>query len=201
MFVTFKSNIGMLIVRQERVFSCNACKRCIKKQFWEMQTTNLVGGWWGTISAIITPIYLITNWVEYAKTSSLEDPGFIYRRPQETVSPLSEAEFAQLAAHAGAIHDSLLRAMTDEDIAFNLAPQIGLAPEKVQWYVAMMRARGPEAQGAALPAPLPAMPKTRSMVGMSKEEREAETARRQAAAKARRDAEMQRLAQRARQGM
>jgi len=63
--VTYQRNIGMLIARQTRTIHANMCKSCVHKNYWEFTGKNLLLGPWGTISLIITPIYLVTNTVSY----------------------------------------------------------------------------------------------------------------------------------------
>jgi hypothetical protein len=59
--VSFTRNIGMVFVRQESTVAGNFCKTCIRNYYKEYQTANLLGGWWGTISMVITPIYYFQN--------------------------------------------------------------------------------------------------------------------------------------------
>jgi hypothetical protein len=63
--VTFQRNIGMLVARQTKILKGNLCKTCVKKTFWDFTAKNLLLGPWGMISLIVTPIYLVTNTVNY----------------------------------------------------------------------------------------------------------------------------------------
>lgn len=63
--VTYQRNIGMLLARQTRTIRANMCKSCVHKHYWEFTGKNLLLGPWGTISLIVTPIYLVTNTVSY----------------------------------------------------------------------------------------------------------------------------------------
>jgi hypothetical protein len=63
--VTFHRNIGMLLARQTRSIKADMCKTCMSKNYWEFMGKNLLLGPWGTISLIVTPIYLITNTYSY----------------------------------------------------------------------------------------------------------------------------------------
>lgn len=67
--VKFQRNIGMLVLRQTRVIQGNMCKTCVRSKFWDFTVKNLLLGPWGMISLIVTPIYLVTNIVEYAGAS------------------------------------------------------------------------------------------------------------------------------------
>jgi hypothetical protein len=63
--VKFQRNIGMLVARQTRSIQANMCKSCVHKNYWDFTGKNLLFGPWGTISLIVTPIYLVTNTVSY----------------------------------------------------------------------------------------------------------------------------------------
>jgi len=63
--VKYQRNIGMLILRQTRRLEARMCKTCAGKQFWDFQAKNLLLGPWGMISLIVTPVYLVTNTVNY----------------------------------------------------------------------------------------------------------------------------------------
>ena len=64
--VSFHRNVGMLFIRRTYKIEGNLCKGCIKKKFADFMVKNLLFGWWGTISLIVTPIYTIQNIVSYA---------------------------------------------------------------------------------------------------------------------------------------
>jgi len=63
--VTFHRNVGMLFLRRSYKIEGNLCKSCVRKHFGEFMLKNLLLGWWGTISLIITPIYTIQNVASY----------------------------------------------------------------------------------------------------------------------------------------
>jgi hypothetical protein len=63
--VTFCRNIGRLFVRQTRVIAADMCKTCVTKNYWQFMGKNLLLGPWGTISLLVTPIYLVTNTWSY----------------------------------------------------------------------------------------------------------------------------------------
>jgi hypothetical protein len=67
--VTFQRNIGMVLARQTIRLQANLCKTCLGKKYWEFMGKNLLLGPWGTISLIVTPIYLVTNTVSYVSAS------------------------------------------------------------------------------------------------------------------------------------
>ena len=63
--VSFHRNVGMLVIRRSYKIEGNLCKSCVRKQFSDFMVKNLLLGWWGTISMIITPIYAIQNVASY----------------------------------------------------------------------------------------------------------------------------------------
>lgn len=66
--VEFYGNIGMLFARRNYSIKGRLCKNCIDKQFKQKTLMTLFLGWWGTISFIITPVYLINNIVRFIPT-------------------------------------------------------------------------------------------------------------------------------------
>lgn len=63
--VSFHRNVGMLFIRRHYKIEANLCKSCIRKNFGEFMVKNLLFGWWGTISLIVTPIYAIQTVASY----------------------------------------------------------------------------------------------------------------------------------------
>jgi len=63
--VSFHRNVGMLFIRRHYKLEGSLCKSCIRKHFGEFMLKNLLFGWWGTISLIVTPIYTIQNVASY----------------------------------------------------------------------------------------------------------------------------------------
>ena len=59
--VAFHQNIGALVVRFPKSVEGELCKACINKHFWKMTGTTFFLGWWGMISLIVTPIFLLNN--------------------------------------------------------------------------------------------------------------------------------------------
>jgi hypothetical protein len=59
--VHYRQNTGMLVMRQSREWVGNACKPCGKRWFWKTTLHNMFLGWWGTISLVLTPFFIIGN--------------------------------------------------------------------------------------------------------------------------------------------
>lgn len=64
-YVSFHQNIGALVVRFPSSIAGHLCKSCINKHFWKMTGTTLFLGWWGMISFIVTPFFLLNNMGRY----------------------------------------------------------------------------------------------------------------------------------------
>ncbi|HQZ18987.1 MAG TPA: hypothetical protein PLD86_19085 [Vicinamibacteria bacterium] len=64
--VTFRQNIGLLVLRLSRKVSGRLCAECVEKNFWPMTLMTAFTGWWGIISFFVTPFYLLGNFGNYA---------------------------------------------------------------------------------------------------------------------------------------
>jgi hypothetical protein len=73
--VTFYRNIGLLLLRLQKSVDGHLCKRCIHKYFWEYTLVTGAFGWWGLISLIVTPIFLLNNGIYYLGCLSMEPPS------------------------------------------------------------------------------------------------------------------------------
>jgi hypothetical protein len=60
-YVAFHRNVGMLFARQVHSIKVKMCRSCVHKTLWEYTFKNLLLGWWGIISVIVTPIYFVMN--------------------------------------------------------------------------------------------------------------------------------------------
>ncbi|HET6328679.1 MAG TPA: hypothetical protein VFG04_28605 [Planctomycetaceae bacterium] len=63
--VNFYQNIGAIVIRFPRSTKCHLCKQCVHQVFWKYTLVNSTLGWWGMISVFVTPIYLLSNTVQY----------------------------------------------------------------------------------------------------------------------------------------
>jgi len=71
--VTFRQNIGAIVVRFTKKIEGELCADCIEKNFWEMTGKTLLFGWFGVISFITTPFILVGNLVNYSSTKRLRN--------------------------------------------------------------------------------------------------------------------------------
>ena len=64
-YIELFENKGALVMRYHREIKGNLCKDCINEYFWKFTLTTLFIGWFGIISFIVTPFYLINNISRY----------------------------------------------------------------------------------------------------------------------------------------
>src|SRR3984957_12995810 len=84
-YVRINSNIGMLVARRNQYTRGFLCRNCIHRHFWKHTLTNVTLGWWGAISLIITPIYIIMNVSTYIASLGMEPAA-----PDEMQESLNE---------------------------------------------------------------------------------------------------------------
>ncbi len=71
-YVEFYQNIGVIIMRFHKSIKGNLCKSCINKYFWEFTAINALLGWWGVISFIVTPFFILNNVIRYLGSLGME---------------------------------------------------------------------------------------------------------------------------------
>lgn len=79
--VAFRQNIGALVVRYHSSVEGELCKACVHATFWKMTLTTATIGWFGSISFIVTPIYVVMNTVNYLRAATLTPPTPQQRTP------------------------------------------------------------------------------------------------------------------------
>lgn len=128
--VEFHQNIGALIMRFSKSIKGNLCKSCIHKHYWQFTAINLLLGWWGMISLIFTPIFLINNFVRYMLCLSMEPVP-----PGATMPELNDAVVARLKPHSQTIITRMNTGESIEKIATDMAPSCGATPGQVLLYM------------------------------------------------------------------
>jgi hypothetical protein len=130
-YVAMYQNIGALVIRFSSSVEGNLCKNCIHSTFWTMTGINMTLGWWGMISLVVTPFFIINNTVRYLGCLGMESPHPGAAPPQLTddacqrLQPLVQEIFGRLNAQ-----EPLERVC--QDIAF----RTGVTPGQVSLYVA-----------------------------------------------------------------
>jgi len=122
--IAFYQNIGALVMRFSKSVEGNLCKNCIHKNFWKMTGTTLFLGWWGMISLIVTPLFLLNNTFRY-----------LFALPMPPVPPdasfpqLTDKEREKIAPHL----DKFFARLNEENVSFQevaqeFADRIGVTP-------------------------------------------------------------------------
>lgn len=73
--VAYYQNTGLLVVRRTETVKGMVCRSCSVRTFVRFEVHTLFLGWWGLISALVTPIYLVTNFAYFVGT--LGFPGTV----------------------------------------------------------------------------------------------------------------------------
>lgn len=128
--VAFYQNIGVFVIRFHKSVEGRLCKSCIHRYFWKFSATNLFLGWWGTISFLVTPFFLLNNIGRY--TVCLFMPGV---PPGATKPQLTADALFRLGQHTQTVVDKLNGGMQLEDVARDVAPLADVTPGQVVLYV------------------------------------------------------------------
>jgi len=68
---SFVYNVGMFFLRQEVNVPGLFCKKCAHRYYWKFNLINLGLGWWGAISMILTPAFVVANTLRYLGCMSM----------------------------------------------------------------------------------------------------------------------------------
>jgi hypothetical protein len=129
-YVAFYQNIGALVVRFSKSIEGNLCKSCIHKYFWEFTGTNLVLGWWGMISLILNPFFILNNTGRYIFCLGMKPV------PEGATKPkLTEEAIAQLQPHAAEIFERLGNKEPLDQVAEYYSVRYGVTPGQVVLFV------------------------------------------------------------------
>lgn len=128
--VSFYQNIGMLVVRLPKSIEGNMCKSCIHKHFWSMTTTTFFLGWWGTISLILTPFFLLNNIGRYMFCLGMPSvpPG---AAPPE----LSETVVQQLKPYGQELFNRLNEGEDFAVVSADISDRAGVTPGQIALFI------------------------------------------------------------------
>lgn len=73
--VTLVQNVGVVVMRFQRILTAELCRTCIRRNFWKMTTIMFFFGWWGIISFVFTVIGIPANIVQYCRTFGMQKPA------------------------------------------------------------------------------------------------------------------------------
>ena len=124
--VTYRQNTGMLVMRQSRTWSGRACKSCSGTLFRKTLIHNLLFGWWGVISIILTPIFILANIGSWVKSRSLPTAA------QSTSKRLEDQREYAI---------NLLQSKDEATVVEVLTKSTGLPADEVEAYVRALPTR------------------------------------------------------------
>jgi hypothetical protein len=126
MAVSFHQNTGMLVARQHRRVAGELCRGCSLGHFLKTTLHNLVLGWWGTISFLVTPFFILNNLAYGLAAATLPGTGALARRALD-----EQRDYAL----------NLLATKDRETVVEVLVRQTGASPEDVRaWLGGLGRA-------------------------------------------------------------
>lgn len=122
--VAFYQNIGALVMRFSQSVDGLLCKNCIHKNFWKMTLTTLLLGWWGIISLIVTPIFLLNNIFRYLFSLSMPPV------PEGAIVPeLSDDDRRRISPQVESLFSRLNEENADfTEVVGEFAQRIGVTP-------------------------------------------------------------------------
>ncbi len=137
--VSFYQNIGALVMRFSQSLDADVCKSCLHEHFWKMTGTTLILGWWGAISLIVTPFFLLNNIIRYSHCLTMEPV------PPGAVPPtLTEEAVEQIKPHAQRMFDRLNQGEKLERVAEDVASWSGASPAQVVLFLRAIVMAQPE---------------------------------------------------------
>ena len=142
-YVEFHQNIGALVMRFHKSVRGNLCKSCIHKRFWEFTLMNCVVGWWGLISLVVTPIFIVNNLGRYIMCLGMP-PAPPVTGPRR----LSDETISRMKPHLDALITRLNASEPLDSIVHDLAQRCGATPGQVFLYVQALIAASKKQQQA-----------------------------------------------------
>lgn len=129
-YVSFHQNIGALVVRFSRSVEGRLCKSCVHKHFWGMTATTLFLEWWGMISFIVTPFFLLNNVGRYLFCLGMAPV-------QSGASPprLTDAAVERITPHAAELFSRLNEGEDFMAVASVIAERAGVTTGQVALFV------------------------------------------------------------------
>jgi hypothetical protein len=134
-YVALHQNIGLLVMRFYNGVEGNLCKPCIDSHFWTYTAITGTLGWWGIISLLITPFFLVNNVYYYLNSLGLESP-----RPGAVPPHLTDDDAARLAPHVDAIIGRINAGEPLDQVCQHVGQQAGVSPGKVYLFLQALAA-------------------------------------------------------------
>lgn len=129
-YVAFYQNIGALFVRFSKSIKGELCKSCIHRHFWSFTGTNLVLGWWGTISFVVTPFFILNNVGRY-----LTCLGMSPVPPDAAPPELTDEALEKLRPHTEQLIQRINEGSNFKEAVQDIAQLADVTPGQVVCYV------------------------------------------------------------------
>ena len=124
--VVFYQNIGMLIMRSSKTVDGELCKDCIDQVFWKFTLITLVFGWWGMISLIVTPLFLINNIARFVGTMGMKPHEIAPPNPNPSAE-LTPHSRARLTSFVAEIQDRIAAGESKDEVCGSVARSAGVS--------------------------------------------------------------------------
>lgn len=126
---------GMLVLRQTSTLSGYMCKKCLTSNALSFTGWNLIAGWWGVISAISNPFYIINNLVYLAGSMGLEPP------PPDAAPPvLQQATIDTLSPLIPRMSELFQRGLKLPEVATQISKESGVEGAQVVVFIQALAA-------------------------------------------------------------
>lgn len=129
-YVSYHQNIGALVMRFSKSVQGNLCRNCVHKHFWSLTGTTAILGWWGMISLIVTPFFLVNNVVRFASCFGMEPV------PPDAMPPqLDESAVDRIQPHAQRLFERLNEGEELSRVVTDTAERAGVTPGQVMLFL------------------------------------------------------------------
>ena len=132
-YVAYYQNIGMLFMRMSRSIDGHMCKSCVHKYFWQFTLINLTLGWWGMISLIVNPFFILNNFGRYLMCLGMDSVP-----PGATAPDLTDDEAERLHPHAQELFERLNGDEQFDRVAESIAMKAAVSAGQVALYVQLL---------------------------------------------------------------
>ena len=128
--VSFTKNIGMFVARHEETVAGAFCKTCARRYYKDYQLINFLGGWWGMISAIITPVYILQNLGSWRGIKNMPEVP-----PGARVPLLNEGLWKHLVQFQPFIEQLFAEGAPPRHVTQRLAAESGVTPATADMFL------------------------------------------------------------------
>jgi hypothetical protein len=129
-YVSFHQNIGVLVLRFSNSIEGRLCKACIHKHFWSTTSITFFLGWWGMISFVITPFFLLNNIGRYLFCLGMSPPAPGAQRPE-----LTDAVVEKIVPHVKDLFERLNDGQDFTRTVTTIAELAGVTPGQVDLFI------------------------------------------------------------------